>query len=221
LNGRVCLAEKQTAGRGRRGRSWVAEPYRDLMMSIGVEYPQWPAGLPTLGLVTALILVEALETLGARGLMVKWPNDVVYEHRKLCGVLLDVNGEAHGACRVIVGIGINLSTGSGQSRDIDQQWADLEAVAGRTFDRNAVASQCLELLLPAFRSFPARGFAAYQPAWRRLDALRDRQVTVHSADGGAFVGMAAGVDESGRLKVADAAGGRRFFTQGDVSVRSS
>lgn len=218
---RVCLAERQTAGRGRRGRSWVAAPYRDLMMSIGIEYPQWPAHLPTLGLVTALTVVEALEGLDIAGLAVKWPNDVVHEHGKVCGVLLDVTGEAHGACRIVAGIGINVSTGDGEVRDIDQRWTDLAVITGRSLDRNTLVAQCLNRLLPVIRDFPQAGFDPWRPAWRRLDALRGLGISIHGADGATFEGRADGVDETGRLRVAGADGHRRVFTQGDVSVRVS
>jgi len=218
FDGWVCLAEKQTAGRGRRGRSWMATPYRDLMMSVGIEYAQWPAELPTLGLVTAMALVDSLQALGAAGLKVKWPNDVVHPDGKLCGVLLDVTGEAHGTCRVTIGIGINVSA-AGAARDIDQPWTDLEAVSGKRQDRNEIVAQCLERLLPAFRRFPAGGFAPYRAAWRRLDAVRDRWITIRGADGGLFEGRAAGVDDAGRLRATGADGKTRVFTQGDVSVR--
>lgn len=216
---RVCLAEKQTAGRGRRGRTWIASPYRDLMMSIGIEFPQWPPHLPTLGLVTALTVVKALESLGVGGVMVKWPNDIVHQHGKVCGVLLDVTGEAHGSCRVIVGVGVNVSANGERGRGIDQLSTDLETITGRPLERNNIVARCLDRLLPAFQEFPAEGFAGYRSAWRRHDVLRDRRVMVHAADGSVSEGRAAGVDESGRLKVIGADGDMRVFTQGDVSVR--
>jgi BirA family biotin operon repressor/biotin-[acetyl-CoA-carboxylase] ligase len=216
---RVCLAEKQTAGRGRRGRTWVAEPYRDLMMSIAVAYRQWPAQLPTLGLVTAMQVVDALGALGVPGLGVKWPNDVVHARGKVCGVLLDVTGEAHGACRVIVGIGINVSTGEDRGRAIPQQWTDLASLAGRVLDRNDIAGQCLDRLLPAYDRFPSEGFAPYRRVWPGRDSLQGRQISIHCADGSTFRGEVAGVDESGRLVVLGADGARHCFTQGDVSVR--
>lgn len=215
----ICLAEKQTAGRGRRGRVWIASPYRDLIMSIGIFYPQWPAQLPTLGLVTALLVAQALEELGVPGLTLKWPNDVVHENRKLCGVLLDVTGEAHGACRVVAGIGINVSMDGGQAADIDQHWMDIETIAGWVPDRNTLAAHCLNVLLPAFEAFPGSGFSPYRAGWLRLDALRSRSVAVHGADGRVAEGEAAGVDDSGRLRVVDASGRARVFTQGEVSVR--
>lgn len=219
LHCRVCLAENQTAGRGRRGRSWIAAPYRDLAMSVGIEYPHWPPDLPTLGLVTALAVVEALEGLGIRDLLVKWPNDIMHADEKVCGVLLDVTGEAHGSCRVIVGIGINVATGGAQSRDIDQPWTSLEAITQQPLDRNAITARCLNRLLPAFQRFPDDGFRAYRPLWRRLDALRGRPVSIHTAGGATFQGTAEGVDEAGRLEVTGPDGQVRVFTQGDVSVR--
>ncbi|MGA8260089.1 MAG: biotin--[acetyl-CoA-carboxylase] ligase [Arenicellales bacterium] len=219
LGGRVCLAERQTAGHGRRGRAWVASPYRDLVMSIGVDYPQWPPALPTLGLVTGLSIIKALESLGAQGLKLKWPNDVLYGRRKLCGLLLDVSAEAQSACRIVVGVGINVSMDPGLARGIDQPWVDLETVTGRPFDRNVLAARCLDVLLPAFESFPADGFSPYRSEWKRLDALCDRSVTVRSAGGVVVNGRATGVDGSGRLQVVGEDGDVHAFTQGEVSVR--
>lgn len=219
LDGRVCLAETQTAGRGRRGRRWVASPYRDLMLSVGIEYSQWPAQLQTLGLVAALAVTRALNDLGLTGLLVKWPNDVIHGDHKLCGILLDVTGEAHGACRVIVGIGINVSMDRERGRGIDRQWTDFATIAGRAPDRNRLAAACLESLLPAFRSFPDRGFTPYRAEWGRLDALQGRAVAVIGSDGSVLNGQAAGVDDSGRLRVVDETGAVRVFTQGDVSIR--
>lgn len=219
LQCRVCLAEKQTAGRGRRGRSWTAAAYRDVMMSIGIAYPRWPEDLPTLGLVAALTIVEALEQLGVSGLAVKWPNDVVHEHDKLCGVLLDVTGEAHGACRVTLGIGINVSSRGGPARCIDQRWTELDAILAQPLDRNTIVAQCLDRLLPALEAFPAAGFAPHRAAWRRRDALREQRIAIHAGEGTTHEGQAAGVDAHGRLRVIDADGRIRVFTQGDVSVR--
>lgn len=219
IDGWVCLAEKQTAGRGRRGRTWVASPYRDLVMSTAVEYRQWPPDLPALGLVTGLCLIKALAQLGVPGLMLKWPNDIVHGLRKLAGILLDVSGEAHGTCRVVVGVGLNVSMDLDLAPNIGQRWVDLETVAGRSLDRNVVAARCLSELMPTLESFPADGFSVYRDQWRRLDALKGCAVRIHSADGTVLEGEAAGVDDSGRLRVVDAGGAARVFTQGEVSVR--
>lgn len=216
---RVCLAETQTGGRGRRGRSWIATPYRDLMMSIRIDYPQWPARLQTLGLVAGLMIVRALEGIGGRGLKLKWPNDVVQDDRKLCGLLLDVTGEAHGACRMILGVGVNVSMEAERGSAIDRQWTDLETLTGRAPDRNVVAAACLNTLLPALYAFPETGFEPYRETWPALDALAGRDVAVHGADGRTVHGRADGIDESGCLRVIDESGGTRLFTQGDVSVR--
>lgn len=219
LKGRVCLAEKQTAGRGRRNRSWVATPYRDLMMSVSWVFPRWPAELPTLGLVSSLMIVEALEAVGGDGLELKWPNDIVHQYRKVCGVLLDATGETQGDCRVIIGIGVNVSMGGEQAAGIDQHWVDLETLLGQPPDRNRLAAECLDRLMPMLDSFTDEGFASCLQRWRDRDALAGHAVSVTGADGTVVHGKAAGIDDSGRLRFVDDAGVTRFFTQGDVSVR--
>lgn len=217
--GRICLAEKQTAGRGRRGRSWVATPYRDLMMSIAWVFPRWPAELPTLGLASSLMIAEALEAADVDGLELKWPNDIVHRHRKVCGVLLDATGETQGECRVIIGIGINVSMAGGHAAGIDQSWVDLETLLGQPPDRNRLAAECLNRLLPMLDSFTNEGFASCLQRWRDRDAIAGRAVSITGADGAVAHGKAAGIDDGGRLRFVDDAGVTRLFSQGDVSVR--
>lgn len=219
LQGRVCLAEKQTAGRGRRGRSWVATPYRDLMMSIAWVFPRWPAALPALGLASSLMIVEALESAGVDGLVLKWPNDIVHQYRKVCGVLLDATGETQGDCRVIIGIGINVSMAGEQAAGIDQDWVDLETLLGLAPDRNHLTAECLNRLMPMLDSFAVEGFTPCLDRWRNRDALVGRAVSVTAADGSVAHGRAEGIDDGGRLQLVDDAGTTRFFSQGDVSVR--
>jgi len=219
LHGQACLAEKQTAGRGRRGRSWVATPYRDLMMSAAAVFPQWPAQLPALGLASSLMIAEALESLGVDGLMLKWPNDIVHQYRKVCGVLLEVTGETQGSCCVIIGIGVNVSMAGEQAADIDQEWVDLETLTGRAPERNRLAAECLNRLMPMLETYCTEGFTPCLARWRDRDALAGRPVSVSSADGTVAHGWADGIEDGGWLRFVDGSGTTRQFSQGDVSVR--
>jgi len=219
LQGRVCLAEKQTAGRGRLGRAWVATPYRDLTMSVGAVFARWPPALPALGLASSLMVLDALEAAGVRGLMLKWPNDIVHHGGKVCGVLLDVTGEAQGECRVVIGIGINVSMTGERAAGIDQDWVDLETLSGRPPERNGLAAACLDRLLPMLDSYGRDGFAPCLEPWRARDALAGRDISVTGADGTVARGRAAGIEDGGQLRFVDESGVMRLLSQGDVSVR--
>lgn len=95
-SGTVCLAERQTAGQGRHGRCWVSPFGANLYLSILWRYPCGPAGLSGLSLAAGAVVADALRQLGVQGLVLKWPNDLLWGGRKLGGILLEVSGEAQG-----------------------------------------------------------------------------------------------------------------------------
>lgn len=221
IHGVLCAAEKQTQGKGRRGRSWQASPYRNITMSLGWQFPQWHPSLPTLGLISGLCVLKALRDSGVNGLKLKWPNDLTYEDKKVAGLLIDVSGEAHSECQVIIGVGINVSLDSPDAQEIDQPWIDLESIIPHEIDRNRLIASCLVHLVSALRAFPERGFAAYKKEWKECDALSGRNVTITFANDDSFTGCVEGVDQFGCLQVKAMNGQVEAFNQGDISVRMS
>ena len=104
----ACLAEFQSAGRGRRGRRWVAPFASGLCLSVGWSYRDAPAALVALSLAAGVAVLRALGRLGIAGLALKWPNDIVRDDSKLGGILIDLRGEAAGPAYVVVGVGVNV-----------------------------------------------------------------------------------------------------------------
>jgi BirA family biotin operon repressor/biotin-[acetyl-CoA-carboxylase] ligase len=217
----VLLAERQTGGRGRRGRRWVSPLAAHLYLSVARRFDGGLARLGGLSLVAGVAACEALHALGMPQVALKWPNDLVVADgrglRKLGGLLVEGGGEAAGAARAVVGIGINVRMPADAAAGIDQPWIDLAALSHPPPDRNQLAASVLERLLPALEGFDASGLEPFLPRYRALDALAGRAVDVHEA-GNAWRGTARGVDAHGALRVLADDGERRVHA-GDVSLR--
>jgi BirA family transcriptional regulator, biotin operon repressor / biotin---[acetyl-CoA-carboxylase] ligase len=216
----VMLAEYQSAGRGRRGRKWLAPPGAAICMSLAWTFAELPRDLSALSLVVGVCVLRALARLGGRNLELKWPNDVLCERRKLCGTLIELRAESAGPTTVVIGIGINCAIGSSVREAISSAGltpADLRDAGIGSAQRNAIAASVLEACVKGLQTFEREGAAGFLKEWQRVDALRDHEVTVQLADG-ARRGIARGVDLTGALLVENPQGVTRFIS-GDVSVR--
>jgi BirA family transcriptional regulator, biotin operon repressor / biotin---[acetyl-CoA-carboxylase] ligase len=215
----ACLAEFQSAGRGRRGRRWVAPFGSGLCLSVGWKYRDAPAALGALSLAAGVAAKRALGRLGFPRLALKWPNDIVQDGGKLGGILIDLRGEAAGAAYVVVGIGINVRLprpARARLRAAGAQAVDLDSL-GRVPPRNAIAAALVAELAAALPEFGDRGLAAFADEWRHADALRGRAVRVMHGDE-RLDGLARGVDADGALML-EVDGVPRRVLSGDVSVR--
>ncbi|MES1191892.1 MAG: biotin--[acetyl-CoA-carboxylase] ligase [Steroidobacter sp.] len=218
----LCVAELQSAGRGRRGRSWLAPFGSGICMSLGYWFDSVPNGFSALTLVVGVALIRALRAAGVKDAQLKWPNDVVLHGRKLAGVLTEMRGEAAGPTHVVIGIGCNLRIPSGarkQLAEMQANVADLHEVLGEHIpDRNALVAMITAELLRCLAVFSRQGFAAFIHEWQQYDALRNAEVKVLHAEH-TVLGMARGISEDGSLLVETSQGIQRF-SSGDVSLRA-
>jgi BirA family biotin operon repressor/biotin-[acetyl-CoA-carboxylase] ligase len=219
---RVLFAELQHAGRGRRGRSWVAPFGSGLTFSVAWTFAETPPGLPALGLAVGVAVAEALRGCGAEGVGLKWPNDIVWRRRKLGGLLLQLRTEAGGPASVVAGLGLNLAMPLGTRAGLEDDGAfpvtDLrEAMNDRPPGRNEVAGVLVAAMLGSLAEFEREGFAPFAARWCALDAFAGEPVRVLHA-GSTVDGVARGSDTDGALLLE--VGGRleRFYS-GDVSLR--
>ena len=216
----VLLSEHQSAGRGRRSRSWLAPPGGAICLSIGWCFHALPAEIGALSLAVGVVTLRVLAALGDWPLALKWPNDLVVAGRKLGGILIELRAEAAGPAYVVIGIGINVSLGEALSSALRAGGAepiDLQTLGLTDCDRNRVVANLIDELLRALPEFERNGFRSFAGEWTAADALRDRPVTVSSA-GGDAAGVACGIDGQGALCVRTAAGLQHFHA-GVVSVR--
>ncbi len=216
----VLLAEYQTAGRGRRGRAWLAPPGGAICLSISWSFREMPRDLAALGLAVGVCALRALRGEGIEGVSLKWPNDLVVGERKLGGVLIDLRAESAGPASVVVGIGLNLMLGREIMAQIEETGTaaiDLASTGQRVPRRNALVAALLGSCVRGLLAFGEEGLRQFIEDWRAADALRGRTVNVSGVDG-VVHGVARGIDLRGALML-ETPGGVRRFVSGDVSVR--
>jgi BirA family biotin operon repressor/biotin-[acetyl-CoA-carboxylase] ligase len=217
-HGMALLAERQTAGRGRRGRSWVSPYARNLYLSLGWTFESGAAQLGCLPLLVALAACDALDRAGLEGHGVKWPNDLLLDGRKLGGCLVEIQGDASGPCHAVMGIGINLRMPESllEAQGINQPWADLgDALPG--LSRNRMASLLLGAMLVRVGLFAQTGFAPLREAWQQRDALAGLEVELQHATG-AVRGRVLGISDYGALRL-QLPSGTAEYTAGEVKVQ--
>jgi len=216
-SGTVVIAEEQTAGRGRRGRSWFSSPGDSLTFSLLWRFAPGtaPAGL---SLAVGVAVARALQKVGAGDAALKWPNDILKQGRKLGGILVElVPGAPHAA---VIGIGINLQLPPGMPGDVRAASAAIGAIdaAGAAADSNALYVALLGELLATLESFGSAGFAALRTEWLARHAFQDVPVSIASDFGAPVVGICRGVDVDGALLL-DVDGRIERILSGEVSLR--
>jgi BirA family biotin operon repressor/biotin-[acetyl-CoA-carboxylase] ligase len=220
----VVLAEHQSAGRGRLGRSWLGAFGGGLALSLAfvMHHPLvWYQALP---LACGMMAVEALGGLGVPGLALKWPNDVVVRQKKLAGLLLESvalpsgnDGQSRRA--MVVGIGLNVAMPLDWVGPADRAWTDLAALCGAACPgRLAVAAALLDALVAGVLSFERSGFLSYHQRWSSHDALAGEAVSI-SIKGSHTEGRACGITETGALRIMTADGCLHEAVCGEASVR--
>lgn len=217
-SGTLCLAERQRAGRGRRGRTWISPFGTNIYFSLLWRYPFGPGVLGGLSLAAGTAVAGVLEAEGVSGIGLKWPNDVLWNRRKLAGLLLEIAGEAQGPSLVVLGLGLNIQLPAAQATAIDQPWADLDSVAGLdTISRNRLAARLAECFTDTMVCYGSNGLGPFLPEWERFDRYRGEAVEIRLADQ-SFSGIHAGVTPEGALRL-NTDGGIRTFQAGEVSLR--
>ena len=220
----VMLAEYQTAGRGRRGRVWLAPPGGSICLSLSWTFRDVPADLGSLGLVIGVCELRALRELGLAEAKLKWPNDVLVADRKLGGVLIELRAESAGPACVVIGIGLNVALGAALLERIADTGivpTDLATAGLEQPSRNLVVGRVVASCIRGLLEFEREGLRPFIEEWRDADALRGRMVEVRDAGGDIARGLARGVDLHGALLVETVDEGLKRFISGDVSVRAS
>ena len=214
-----CLAEHQSGGRGRRGRYWSSPFGSTINLSLRWQIGEGMASLEGLSLAVGLAVLKALEAAGARDLQLKWPNDILWQYRKLSGILLEVHGDPTGECEVVIGIGINIKLSAEQIQAIGQPAVDLHGVIGKSVSRNEVVSHLVNTLCHMLDGFQSGGFALFREHWKGHDAFLGQQVTLETS-GRSVKGVCRGVNDHGGLLL-ETDQGITTFNGGEVSLRRS
>ena len=214
---RVCLAEQQTSGKGRLGRTWHSPFGKNIYMSMLYPFKKDISELAGLSMVVSLAIVKTLQSYGIHDwLGVKWPNDILYQQRKMAGILIEIQAESHGACHAIIGIGMNVNM-QDDAKQISQAWTSMRNILGEYVDRNELSARMIDNLILYLDKFSSQGFAAFVEEWEGVDCLADRLITLKNINE-SISGKVAGINHQGHLLLRLASGEVRAFSSGDTSI---
>jgi BirA family biotin operon repressor/biotin-[acetyl-CoA-carboxylase] ligase len=216
MHGEVVIAEEQSKGRGRKGRSWLAPKGLGLTMSVILRPALPPQRAPELTIVAAVAVCEAARELGAGHARIKWPNDVECRGRKLAGLLTELRAETDRIRHAILGIGVNVAL---EAHDLPEELRDratsLLLETGIQTPRPVVCASLLEHLEEWLSLQEAEGFEAVRDRWRELSSTLGRRVRVE-AEGASFEGEAVDLDDDGALLVDDERGVSQRVVAADI-----
>lgn len=215
----VCIAETQTAGKGRLDRAWHSPFGQNIYFSLAYAFKKEMSELSGLSLIIGLAVCQAIEATChlPEPLQVKWPNDIMANNKKLAGILIEVQGESHGGCQVIIGIGINANMQSAAKQQIGQDWTSLREQTGQYQDRNALCATLIKTILEYLTQFTSQGFQSFAKEWEKRDYLAQKplRLNVHNSQ---FSGIAAGINEQGHLLMLLPDATKRAFAAGDTTL---
>ena len=223
-HGTLVIAEAQTAGRGRRGRTWVSGAGQHIYMSLLLRPQIQPANASMLTLVMGLAAARAchdmLKEMGcqeADAIGIKWPNDLVWEGRKICGILTEMKADQTGICSIVIGIGINVN-GLEFPGELQKTAASLRMAAGKELSREELVARTLIHFAHDYDVFlQTEDLKGLQEAYNQFLVNVHREVRVLDP-GNEYVGIARGINEQGELLV-ECQGEIRCVYAGEVSVR--
>lgn len=206
-----CIAEMQTAGRGRFGRAWFSPLGENIYFSLKVNLGQ--TNLSGLSLTMSLAVIATLKQFIHLQPLVKWPNDILINQKKCCGILLEAVQDA-----IIIGIGINVNSElPKESPDPRKPWCSLFQVTGQRFNRNDIIGQLIVEILHYIEVFKQRGFAYFIQEWNSVDFLYNKVISVKNFNQ-EITGVAKGINEFGQLMLKDSQEEMHQLTSGDTSL---
>ncbi|MGF7184216.1 BirA family biotin operon repressor/biotin-[acetyl-CoA-carboxylase] ligase [Desulfitispora alkaliphila] len=218
LEGSLAIAEEQTGGRGRRGRAWHSADQKGIWMSVVLRPKIPPTGAAKLTFVAAVAVVKAVKNVTGVELGIKWPNDLYYQGKKVCGILTEMKAEVDLIDYVIIGMGVNVNQ---EAVDFPEELNDIATsvalASGQRALRQDIAAQILLELEREYVSFVGNGFESTLKRWQELDLTYGKEVLVQEFSH-QYTGIAQGVDADGSLLV-ETEKGRKAVSAGDVSIR--
>lgn len=221
-SGTLVVADRQTSGRGRRGRAWHSPP-GGIYISLVARPRCHPRHAAVIALAAALAVARAVEALHGLQAAIKWPNDVLVDDRKLCGVLTEVAGDQEAIRWSVIGMGINVAARPGDAWPAGALPPVSLSELGHRVDRAALIARAVQELEALLARLQADAQAACMEVARAVEqrlAWRDRPVRVETGST-AVEGHLVGVDDSGALVLRDVSGRKLDLMAGDVSLRAS
>lgn len=215
--GQVCLAEFQSAGRGRRGRQWISPFGSQIYLSMYWQLSQGLSAAMGLSLVTALAVSEAIYVNTNIRVQLKWPNDIYLQGVKLAGILIDLEGQPLEPSHSVIGIGLNVNMPAQAAKQIDQKWTDIQSHSEQTIDRNSLCAQIIYQLVVKLERYQAEGLTAMIDEWNTQDCYLNKRVKLLTGER-VTKGICRGVNNQGALLL-EVDGQIKPIYGGEVSLR--
>jgi len=218
--GAVVIAEEQTGGRGRFGRQWFSPPGKGIWMSVLLR-PDLPLQhTPQLTLLTGVAVCRAIRTCTGADAGIKWPNDLLIDGRKVCGILLESTVEDHEVRYCIAGIGVDVNFDpEDYPEDLTTIATSLKMATGQAVDRTKLTAAILTELEQLYFLYQKEGFGVISALWEALSVSLNREITVTNPQG-VIEGKAIGLDASGALLVEKHDGEHTLVISGEISWKS-
>lgn len=196
--GQVCIAEYQSAGRGRRGRQWISPFGSHIYMSMYWSLEEGMSSAMGLSVVAALAVSDAIKALYKTDVELKWPNDIYFKGVKLAGILIDLEGQAMEPCHCVIGIGLNINMPAKSAELVDQPWTDLSSAIGGEIDRNILAASIISALIKRLEVHSETGINTMVAQWHEHDVYFNKAVSLITGDK-ATRGICRGINAQGAL----------------------
>ncbi len=209
---KICIAEEQTKGRGRRGKSWISPKFKNIYFSLNSYLEK--EDLSGLSIAVALSVSKVLTKINVMSL-IKWPNDLLVGNKKICGILIET-AIVGGLTKVVIGIGINVNMEN--SELIDQEWTSIKLEKNQSVDRNSIITEMINQLCITLNKFEQEEFDYFLKKFTSLDLLKDKEFTLKDKPNETFIGK--GIDNKGLL-IAQNLKDQRIvkFSSGEVSLK--
>ena len=209
---KICIAEEQTKGRGRRGKSWISPKFKNIYFSLNSYLKK--EDLSGLSIAVALSVSKVLTKINVMSL-IKWPNDLLVGNKKICGILIETAKEGE-LTKVVIGIGINVNME--YSELIDQEWTSIKLEKKQSVDRNSIITEMIKQLCITLNKFEQEEFDYFLNKFTSLDLLKDKEFTLKDKPNETFIGK--GIDNKGLL-IAQNLKDQRIvkFSSGEVSLK--
>jgi BirA family transcriptional regulator, biotin operon repressor / biotin---[acetyl-CoA-carboxylase] ligase len=216
--GTIVVADEQSAGRGRMGREWLAQPGANLLFSVLLRPGVEPEQVFAITMIMAVSAVESLHRKAGVRAGIKWPNDVYVRHRKLAGILTEIDLKGSIVNHVVLGIGLNVNWHPDETGEIRAPATSLLLETGRAYRRADLLVWILEEFESGYRRFLKGELETFYSKWNELSLVLGRDVVIESGEERIY-GKAVSIDRSGALILEEGNGTRRSIVSGDVSLR--
>ena len=215
----ICTAEMQTHGKGRFQRRWYSPFGQNIYLSLKYVFNKNISASAGLSLICGIAVCNAIETVCQlpQDILIKWPNDIICDNKKLAGILIELEVEKHALYSVIIGVGLNTNMEADNHKKINQCYTSIKKLTGIYQDRNQLCSTLINQLIDILSSFEKEGLSPFLRFWKKRDYLFGKMVRLKSGHQ-EFRGKGVGINKQGCLLLQLSDSSQRAFFSGDTTL---